>query len=105
MRISQILFKTKLPNGNIFRGKYRLVKQVTQRGLEKLRKDYELEEKNMLYLRHPYLTLEQSTGHAKALRKTAAKVQLWNNTKYLKFKDHVRIEDRLNHLKVSEAWD
>lgn len=56
MRISQMLLRFKLPNGHIFRGKYRLVKPVSNRSLETLRKDYEREEQNMFYLRHPYLT-------------------------------------------------
>lgn len=48
--------KLKMPNGHIFRGKNRLVKQVTLGDIAKLRTQFEIEEKNMFYLRHAYLT-------------------------------------------------
>lgn len=95
----------KLPNGHIFRGKDRLVKRVTKKAIETLKKDYEREEANMLYLRHPYLTMEQSSGHAKALNKHEA----WRN-KFIvaanqQFSKHRTLEDELSHLKVSENWE
>ncbi|XP_011055034.1 PREDICTED: uncharacterized protein LOC105146453 isoform X2 [Acromyrmex echinatior] len=48
-----------------FRGKYRIVKKPSMHDLLKMKKDFEREEQNMLILRHPYLTVEQSQGHMK----------------------------------------
>lgn len=57
MRLTLInLFKRTVP-GHIFRGKDRLVKKVTKKVMNQLTLDYERTEENMLYLRHPYLTL------------------------------------------------
>lgn len=45
-------------------------------------------------------------GHAKDLGKTEKKLEFWNNNPIKPpFKPHVRIEDRLIHLRVKEAWD
>ena len=106
MRLSLInLFKNTVP-GHIFRGKRRLVKPVSKKAMETLRLDFERQEKIMLYLRHPYLTLEESSGHAKDLQKREKKIAEWNKaTVMLKMKPHVTLEDRLNHLNVKEAWD
>lgn len=68
MRLTLIcLFKKSVP-GHIFRGKRRLVKEVKQGAMTQLIRDYERTERNMLYLRHPYLTLVSNinlhkTGH------------------------------------------
>lgn len=57
MKLTQILFRrNRLPNGHLFRGKDRLVKQVEPKHLRTLRQEFEVEEKNMFYLRFPYLT-------------------------------------------------
>lgn len=57
MKISVVLLRRNLlPNGHIFRGKDRLVKKVEPKHLRGLQRDLEIEEQNMLYLRHPYLT-------------------------------------------------
>ncbi|XP_019876776.1 uncharacterized protein LOC109604687 [Aethina tumida] len=104
MRIFQALFRKKMPNGHIFRGKNRLYKQVTKADVQKLKNEFEIEEKNMFLLRHSYLTKEQSFGHAKALGKNE---QNFINliTKNKEFKDNVTLESRLAHLRVREPWD
>lgn len=57
MRLFQALFRYRNnPNGNIYTGKHRLVKPVTISDLQKLKTQLEMEEQNMFYLRHPYLT-------------------------------------------------
>lgn len=57
MRLTLIqLFKDTVP-GHIFRGKRRLVKPVSKRAMETLRREYERQEQIMLYLRHPYLSV------------------------------------------------
>lgn len=57
MRLTLVLFRrNRLPNGNVFRGKDRMIKRVEPVHLRHLREDFAVEEQNMLYLRHPYLT-------------------------------------------------
>lgn len=57
MRLTLInLFKKTVP-GHIFRGKKRLVKEVTAQAMNQQMRDYQIQEENMLYLRHPYITL------------------------------------------------
>ncbi|XP_017781056.1 PREDICTED: ribosomal protein 63, mitochondrial [Nicrophorus vespilloides] len=105
MKLFQALFRRKgMPNGHIYRGKQRLVKEVTPRDMQKLRNEYAIEEKNMFYLRHPYLTMEESKGHAIALGKVERNL-LAMKMKQKEFKDNVRLEDRLNHLRFKESWD
>lgn len=45
-----------MPHGHIYRGKDRIVKEVEWEHMQKLRNWFEIEEKNMFYLRHSYLT-------------------------------------------------
>lgn len=87
-----------------FRGKYRIVKDPKFMDLLKLRHDFEREERNMLILRHPYLTSEQSYGHMKHVE-TVNVMKRFQAEKIEKFSKRITIEDRLNHLKVSESWD
>ncbi|KAK2579523.1 hypothetical protein KPH14_010826 [Odynerus spinipes] len=87
-----------------FRGKNRIVKEPKFIDLLRLRHDFEREERNMLILRHPYLTFEQSHGHMKDL-KTINKMKIFEAEKIEKFSKRITIADRLNHLMVSESWD
>ncbi|XP_046739016.1 ribosomal protein 63, mitochondrial [Diprion similis] len=103
MRLTTALFRFKHPNGHMYHGKYRLVKAVTNESFRALRWDYEIEEQNMLLLRYPYLTVEQSSGHMKDLR--ADPVSKWNKEKSEKFSKITTLEDRLMHLKVRDTWD
>lgn len=49
---------------------------------------------------------EQSAGHAKELQKREKLVAKWTDEQTLsKMKPHVTIEERLNQLKIKEAWD
>ncbi|EDW62722.1 large ribosomal subunit protein mL63 [Drosophila virilis] len=99
------LFKKTVP-GHIFRGKRRLVKPVSKRAMDTLTREYERQEHIMFLLRHPYLTLEQSSGHAKELQKRDKLVAKWTDEQTRsKMKPHVTIEERLQHLRVKEAWD
>lgn len=57
MRLFQVLCRYRnTPNGNIYIGKRRIVKPVTFTDMQKLKNQLEIEEQNMFYLRHPYLT-------------------------------------------------
>lgn len=130
MRLSVVQFFKKSVNGHIFRGKYRLVKRVSLQAMNTLQKEYEIQDRNMFLLRHPYLTpvsslkpirkiqffyyfpivpplvtlQEESHGHAKALGKTANKIDMWNNSR-VTMKPSVTLEERLAHLNVSKSWD
>lgn len=57
MRLTCVMLFKKSVNGSIFRGKDRLIKPVSRRVMDTQIKQYEQEERNMLLLRHPYLTL------------------------------------------------
>jgi len=75
--------------------------------LLKMRNDFEREERNMLILRHPYITLEQSqnhTGETKESRKEKFLAQVYEEHRQ-KFQKEVTIAERLCHLRVTEAWD
>ncbi|KOB66851.1 Uncharacterized protein OBRU01_20671 [Operophtera brumata] len=106
MKLSLVLFRrNRLPNGHLFRGKDRLVKKVEPVHLRRLQEEFAVEEKNMLYLRYPYLTEEESFGHSKALGKQEMKIQerMDNNRKI--FKQDVTLYERLGHLRITEGWD
>ncbi|KAJ8913710.1 hypothetical protein NQ315_007427 [Exocentrus adspersus] len=105
MRLFQALCRRKhMPNGHIYRGKNRIVKEPKWEDIQKVKNKFEIEEQNMFYLRHAYLTPEQSSGHAKALGKNEANY-IKTKTKVKPFYDHVTIEGVLGHLRVREAWD
>lgn len=57
MRLFYALLRRKhMPNGHIYRGKNRLYKEVTGEHVQELKNQFRIEEQNMFYLRHPYLT-------------------------------------------------
>ncbi|CAO1391505.1 unnamed protein product [Diamesa hyperborea] len=106
MQLTLINFFKRTVPGHIFRGKKRLVKQVSRRSMDTMIREFELQEKNMLLLRNPYLSVEQSSGHAKALNKQENKLKFWNNNPIKPpLKDHVKIADRLAHLNVKSVWE
>ncbi|XP_059053876.1 large ribosomal subunit protein mL63 [Achroia grisella] len=106
MRITTVLFRrNRLPNGHLFRGKDRLVKKVETKHLNRIKQDFAVEEQNMFYLRFPYLSEVESSGHAKALGKREQRKEkiLEQNHRY--FKEDVTLYERLKHLRVSEGWE
>ncbi|XP_055636447.1 ribosomal protein 63, mitochondrial [Toxorhynchites rutilus septentrionalis] len=104
MRLTLVNFFKKSVNGHIFRGKYRLVKPVSLHSVQSLRRDYERTEANMALLLNPYLSLEQSSGHAKEFNKKETAIAKWRE-RQLKMKPHVTITDRLEHLNTKKTWD
>lgn len=56
MRLSVVCFFKRTVPGHIFRGKYRLVRQVTKADMAAQVKEYERQDKIMHLLRYPYLT-------------------------------------------------
>ncbi|XP_045453853.1 uncharacterized protein LOC123663201 [Melitaea cinxia] len=106
MKLTQLLFRrNRLPNGHIFRGKDRLVKKVEPKHLRALERDFNIEEQNMFYLRHPYLTEAESHGHSKALGKQEMRKKGFENFTKKIFKDDVTLYERLQHLRVKESWE
>lgn len=57
MRLFGALLRRKMPRGNIYSGKDRLVKPVTLKDVTDMKNKFNIEEENMFYMRHPYLTL------------------------------------------------
>ncbi|XP_058814893.1 large ribosomal subunit protein mL63 [Topomyia yanbarensis] len=104
MRLTLVSLFKKSVNGHIFRGKYRLVQRVTPGAVQTLTRDYKQIEHNMALLLRPYLTLEQSSGHAKELNKKAAVIGKWKEQQ-LKMNRHVTIKEMLEHLNVKTAWE
>ncbi|XP_053632874.1 large ribosomal subunit protein mL63 [Cherax quadricarinatus] len=104
MRLSVLLFRKKMPNGNIWIGKHRMIPKVTELETGNASKRLQLEEQNMFYLRHPYLTLDQSWGHATALGKHKAFIRRMY-LKQQKFQPNVTLEERYNILRNTDHWD
>ncbi|PSN31005.1 hypothetical protein C0J52_20466 [Blattella germanica] len=104
MRLAALLFSRKGPNGHKWRGKYRLVKEVTPDARRLQVSEYQLEEQNMFYLRHPYLTLEQSQGHAKDLQKKDKWRENFRNIRTT-YKEPVTLEKHYAHLRYKDVWE
>lgn len=107
MRITSILLYKVHNIPYRYRGKNGIRKKPTLRDIYRFKNDLEREEANMLILRHPYLTTEQSSGHMSHLKQQKFDTLL---TKFredvnAKFNRKVTIMDRLGHLKVAESWD
>lgn len=107
MRITSILLYKVHNIPYRFRGKYRKVKEPTMKDIMQFKNDLEREEQNMLILRHPYLTSEQSFCHMAELKKDKA-VTFMNKRREelnMKFNRDITIRERLEHLMVKEVWD
>ncbi|XP_014486015.1 PREDICTED: uncharacterized protein LOC106750289 [Dinoponera quadriceps] len=106
MRLGLTLFKYKCTIPHRFRGKYRIVKDPSLKDLYRMRQDFDREEQNMLILRHPYLTIEQSFGHAQALRdNTQVFLDKYREEKRQKFYKEISFADHLCHVGYGEKWD
>jgi len=93
-----------MPPGNIWSGKRKLYKEVTPEHVQGLKNQFAIEEQNMFYLRHAYLTPEQSSGHGKALGKNDENY-IKTMTKKKEYYENVSIESRLAHLRIKEGWE
>ncbi|XP_071871233.1 large ribosomal subunit protein mL63 [Bombus fervidus] len=107
MRITSILLYKVHNIPYRYRGKHGIRKKPTMKDIFQFKLDLEREEANMLILRHPYLTAEQSNGHMSHLKeqKFATLVTKFREDANAKFNRKVTIMDRLGHLKVAESWD
>jgi len=95
-----------MPNGNIWLGKHRLAHHIYPDNVQRMVKRLEIEDNNLLLLRHPYLSLDQERGHAKALGKN----DNWVENKKLeavasRMHRSVRLEDKFDNLLNSNSWD
>lgn len=105
MRLTQILFRRGFLVRKKWSGKNRIKVEPAEITKLGLMKRLAWEEENMFYLKHPYLTMEQErSGYAKALGKPLERKAALILNRQNMIPD-VKIEDRLNHLKVSEKWD
>lgn len=107
MRLTFVNFLNKIrPHGKMFRGKNRKVRKITFKDMIDMKNDFEREERNLLFLRHPYLTQEQTEGHMKEIRAMVPQsIPLVGKLRDIKFSRRYTHEDALCHLKVKEAWD
>ncbi|EZA52079.1 hypothetical protein DMN91_011512 [Ooceraea biroi] len=105
MRLGQILYRYRCTIPYRYRGKYRIVKKPSMEHLNRMRDDLDREERNMLLLRHPYLTIEQEHGSTKPLRDTVEIIEMLKEKQREKFRKQITFADRLAHLRVTEAWD
>lgn len=85
--------------------KYRIVNKPSIKDLLQMRQDFEREERNMLILRHPYLTEEQESGHMSNVDRSKNFIVKKYNEKIWKFEKQHTIADHLCHLRVTEGWD
>ncbi|XP_050520143.1 ribosomal protein 63, mitochondrial [Daktulosphaira vitifoliae] len=104
MKLTAALWK-KLPKGHIFKGKHRLVKPVTGLDIAAKLRDFEREEQNMFYLRHPYLTKEESYCHSKEQGRFEKWIRKWKLIQADKFSQHKPMSDHLMHLRSSDGWE
>lgn len=88
-----------------FYSKNRIVKDPKFEDLCKLRIDLERQEENMLVLRHPYLTKEQSCGHMKDLKVPINFKHMNQEERNVLFKKHWTWEQQLGHLRVKDCWE
>lgn len=66
MRLGLMLLRrTTNPNGHIYKGKNRIVKKVFPDDLQKMRNNFEIEERNMFLLRHSFLTAVSNVGECR----------------------------------------
>ncbi|KZC13356.1 PREDICTED: uncharacterized protein LOC107191439 [Dufourea novaeangliae] len=107
MRLASVFFYKVHNIPYRFRGKYRREKKPTIKDIMNMKWDIEREQQNMLLLRHPYITAEQSFGHMKDVKqeKSDKLIQFWHEEKNVKFSKRITIADRLNYYMVNESWD
>lgn len=68
MKLFAALWRRKnMPPGHIWRGKHRLYKEVTSLHLQQLKDRLAIEEKNMFYLRHAFITPVSAQIHFKSV--------------------------------------
>jgi len=105
MRWTSALLKQIAP-GRIWTGKNRLAHKPTEAIVERLHKRLAIEEQNMFYLRHPFLTVEQGHGFSKELGKAQQKYLAFKASNVRPYRPHVRVEERLKSaLDSTNAWD
>ncbi|XP_076293980.1 large ribosomal subunit protein mL63 [Lasioglossum baleicum] len=110
MRLTGILYKEFFRVHNIpyrYRGKYRKERKITFADMMEFKWDLEREEQNMLLLRHPYLTIEQSRGHMTEFKdeKHLNLITGWQENRNARFNKRITITDRLNYYMQNEPWE
>ncbi|BES93161.1 Hypothetical protein NTJ_05970 [Nesidiocoris tenuis] len=98
------LLMLKNPKGHLFRGKYRLVKRVSRNAMETLKIKWQLEEQNMLLLRHPYLNAEE-TKCLRAVEEKPVYMDIHHGRRNAKYERRRLLADELNHLNNTQGWE
>ncbi|KAF2364285.1 Ribosomal protein 63 mitochondrial [Trinorchestia longiramus] len=108
MRLCRVLLKQLAP-GKIDRGKNRIYPKITRGDVKKAKEAIAITERNILLLRHPYLTIKESYGHEdEVIDKEKLEFQkLLKETLKIhteKFPD-VTMEERFMRADVTHSWD
>lgn len=88
--------------------KNRRLKPISLLHMWNHRREFEITERNMLILRHPYLTVEQSAGHTRHLRQQKidefyANIHAPKNEAFAK--KSTTLAEKFNNLRITESWD
>lgn len=96
-----------MPPGFIWTGKNRMYYRHNEENAQRLRKRFAIEETNMFYLRHSFLTDEQASGYAKELGKHETRLEaLKEACKLRPYRPDATLEDRLaGPLMATNKWD
>jgi len=73
--------------------------------LYRMSDDFDREQKNMLLLRYPYLTIQQEIGHMTHKKVEKNYMEMFRKATREKFSKEFTLADHLAHLRVTEAWD
>nr|XP_018908219.1 PREDICTED: ribosomal protein 63, mitochondrial [Bemisia tabaci] len=112
MRLTNFLFleakkykRHRLPHGHLYHGKHKIIVPPTALEVAQLGRELEIEERNMFYLRHSYLTKEESKAHRAALEYCKKSIKDLITYKKNKFSQPERLSEHLEHLRHGERWD
>jgi len=105
MRLVSFLLNRRLPPGRIYAGKHRIIHKFGEENSNRLRNRFAIEEQNMFYLRHPFLSSEEASGFSKEL----GKHEKWManvKSKVKPYRPNATLEDRLvAPLNTAKNWD
>ncbi|XKL64920.1 hypothetical protein PGB90_005006 [Kerria lacca] len=113
MKLSQVLLikflPKKYPKGNMWRGKYRLVRKVTRADIQQTITALDIEEKNMFFLRHPYLKSEEykeMEKHYRTFEKFLERIKQDRYENFIKNEKYRKIDFALPHtLQTTNSWE
>ncbi|XP_065201532.1 uncharacterized protein LOC135832300 [Planococcus citri] len=110
VKLATYFKKVQLPKGRIDRGKYRIVRNVTQLDIANVRRDVDRERRNMFYLRNPFVSVKELDSVPKQERQLG-KVCIEKHRekqigKFLKCQESRKIEVFLkSRLGTADKWE